>query len=613
MKETSWTARKLLFFILELVFTAVLFLSVLATIYIESLGIYRLSYDELVYNTTIDIASYEAETIADYVGNEKAEFINSCLQSTNIYSCEVTELAPEETVYIWENKKQPETDGIPFTTKINSTVIEMKIDRDFSLYEDTFYTAAKTLSLFYHYRYLVIAGIVIGAIGALLNFILLVMAAGHYKGKDGVAPGWGTRFPFEITTFAAFIAICSFFALGVESFYYSNDVVSITLFTFVICLCVFLGTAWAMSLAIRIKLHILYEGSLLKIILRKLKSLWGFLKSIFVMIPVFLRASIIIFCVIACEALLLLTTRSAGFAAFLFLAEKLTFVILFFYALKNLVMLHKGSTALAEGDLSYQIPTESLRGPFLSHAQNLNRIGEGMAIAVEERLKSERMKTELITNVSHDIKTPLTSIINYSDLIGRETCDNPTITEYAEVLNRQSKKLKRLIEDLVEASKASTGNNDIQLMPCSADIILTQAAGEYEEKFTEKDLNIILSQPQETLMIMADSRRMWRVFDNLLGNIYKYAMPGTRVYLSLQKTDDSARFVFRNISKDELSISSGELLERFVRGDSSRNTEGNGLGLSIAQSLTELQGGSLKIETDGDLFKVILEFPLIKE
>ena len=241
----------------------------------------------------------------------------------------------------------------------------------------------------------------------------------------------------------------------------------------------------------------------------------------------------------------------------------------------------------------------------------MNRIADGMGIAVEDRLKSERMKTELITNVSHDIKTPLTSIINYASLISTEPCENRTITEYSQVLVRQSEKLKRLIEDLVEASKASTGNLEVLLAPCDAGTFLMQASGEYEEKMQKAELALVTKQPDKELRIMADGRRMWRVFDNLMNNICKYAQPGTRVYLTLEEQNGNAVITFRNTSREPLNITEEELMERFTRGDASRNTEGNGLGLSIAKSMTELQGGSMRLTIDGDLFKAILCFPLI--
>ena len=292
--------------------------------------------------------------------------------------------------------------------------------------------------------------------------------------------------------------------------------------------------------------------------------------------------------------------------------KNLVLVPMVLYTALMLRKLQKGGKALAAGDLGYQVDTKRMFWDFKHHGENLNSIGEGMTAAVEQRLKSERMKTELITNVSHDIKTPLTSIINYSDLIEKEPCDNLTITEYAGVLHRQSERLKRLIDDLVEASKASTGNLEILLAPCEVGVMLTQTAGEYEQKLQEKDLVLITNQPEHPVKIMADGRRLWRVFDNLMNNICKYAQRSTRAYLTLEEQNGQAVISFKNISRDPLNLSPDELIERFVQGDTARKSEGNGLGLSIAKSLTELQNGRMELTTDGDLFKVVLSFPTIR-
>ena len=268
---------------------------------------------------------------------------------------------------------------------------------------------------------------------------------------------------------------------------------------------------------------------------------------------------------------------------------------------------------IAQGDISYRVGTKGLWGDFKKHAVNLNAVSDSVTIAVEDRLKSERMKTELITNVSHDIKTPLTSIINYAQLMGTTDPSDPKMSEYSEVVVRQSEKLKRLIEDLVEASKASTGNLEIVPAPLDCCTFITQTAGEFKEKLDSCGLSLVTNAPDGKVMIMGDGRRMMRIYDNLMNNICKYSMPGTRVYLTLEVINGNAVTTFKNTSNTELNISPDELVERFVRGDSSRNTEGNGLGLSIAQSMTELQGGSFKIDIDGDLFKVSLSFPVLTQ
>lgn len=304
----------------------------------------------------------------------------------------------------------------------------------------------------------------------------------------------------------------------------------------------------------------------------------------------------------------------AGYDSELYVLWLLIVFILLWGVTLTLVMqmtkLQEGGRRIAEGDLSTPIDTRGMYGDFKEHAENINQAGIGIAHAVDKQMRSERFKTELITNVSHDIKTPLTSIINYVDLIKKEEIHDEKLEEYINVLDRQSGRLKKLIEDLIEASKASTGNLSVNFENCDARVLLTQIVGEFEEKTAANQLEMIVESPDRPINVRVDSRHIWRVFDNLLGNICKYAQPGTRVYITLVQKDQSAVICFKNISRYQLNISNEELLERFVRGDSSRNTEGSGLGLSIAQSLTELMNGKMELAVDGDLFKVTLTFPV---
>ncbi|MFG6356339.1 MAG: HAMP domain-containing histidine kinase [Acetatifactor sp.] len=291
-------------------------------------------------------------------------------------------------------------------------------------------------------------------------------------------------------------------------------------------------------------------------------------------------------------------------------AEKAVLTILALRTADSITRLRTSGQELAGGNLGYQIPLEGMNGELLRFAQDMNAISHVVADAVEDRMKSEHLKTELITNVSHDIKTPLTSIINYADLIGRNPLDSEKTEEYARVLYRQSTRLKKLIEDLMEVSKAATGNLEVHLERCQAGVLLSQAMGEYEQRLQEKEIDLIVRQGQEPVWIMADTRMLWRILDNLMTNICKYAQSGTRVYLLLETQEDQAVLTFKNISSLPLDVDAAELMERFVRGDRSRHTEGNGLGLAIARSLTELQGGTMQLITDGDLFKVILSFAI---
>lgn len=267
---------------------------------------------------------------------------------------------------------------------------------------------------------------------------------------------------------------------------------------------------------------------------------------------------------------------------------------------------------IADGDLNYRVDTSKMRFDFKAHGEDLNRIGDGLLLAVDDRLKSERMKTELITNVSHDLKTPLTSIVNYVDLLKKEDLSG-TAGEYVEVLDRQSARLKKLTEDLVEASKASTGNLHVTLETVNVAEFLEQAQAEYSARLVTAGLTVVMQVPDEPLPARSDGRYLWRIMDNLLGNACKYALPGTRVYIGAAQREDMVVIDVKNISRDKLNISADELMERFVRGDSSRNTEGSGLGLSIAQSLASLMGGRLELTVDGDLFKAEVFLPMASE
>ena len=267
-----------------------------------------------------------------------------------------------------------------------------------------------------------------------------------------------------------------------------------------------------------------------------------------------------------------------------------------------------GLKEISNGNLQYKIPLERLLGDEKIMAEYINNIGSGLDAAVENSVKNERMKTELITNVSHDLKTPLTSIISYIDLLKRENFTDPKICEYLDILEEKASRLKVLTEDVVEASKASTGNLTLNMADIDFIEMLHQVIGEFEERFQEHQLTMMVHFPDESSIIHADGQRMWRVLENIFGNVTKYAMEGTRVYAEVQNSHNQVLFSLKNISAQPLNFAAEELTERFVRGDVARNTEGSGLGLSIAKSLTELQGGKFQLYLDGDLFKVTITF-----
>lgn len=454
----------------------------------------------------------------------------------------------------------------------------------------------------------------VSAILTVVCMIALCCVSGRRKGSEEAVLLFANRIPFDLFLAALVAAGVGLFSLAVVVL--ESEII----YLYMICLPA-LGFAlscllvWLISsFAARVKAGGLFRKTLIgRIFSRRFR--WGVkgIKALFRLIrkiPTVPTVSSIAGFLAFCNILL-------GFFSFeilIFFLLTLESIIGFLLAVAIAVgfsKVQKQAKHIADGDLTNKTDTRYLAGPLKQHAEDLNRIGDGLNAAVNERIKSERMKTELITNVSHDIKTPLTSIINYVDLLSKETEMNEKTAEYLLILQRQSARLKKLTEDIVEASKASSGSITLTPAPCDLGVLLEQTVGEYEEKTKEQNLNVILSKPETPITVIADGKRLWRVFDNLMNNICKYALPGTRVYLTLSADADKAVITFRNISKDPLNIDPNELTERFVRGDASRSSEGSGLGLAIARSLTELQKGTFDITIDADLFKVTVQFPLL--
>lgn len=455
----------------------------------------------------------------------------------------------------------------------------------------------------------------------LLELVLLVYlarAAGR-RGDGTIEAGWQEKLPLDLYFLIDGSGVLMLCALISEMIYmdYSSLSYEISLWV-VLCFVAAVGVlGFWMTLCTRVKLGTWWSGTIIcwtvrlcwrvvkwcwKTLCDILRGVWEFLLAI----PLVWRTGVITWGIVFIGAIF---ASTGGIGMYLFGGILLTLVACAFSM--QLRKLQKEGEALAAGNMSAQVDTKHMFWDIKCHAENLNSIGDGMAIAVEKQLKSERLKTELITNVSHDIKTPLTSIINYVDLLQHEHTKEQE-EEYLNVLKRQAFKLKKLTEDLVEASKASTGNLAVNAARCSMNELLEQVTGEYGEKLSAAELTLVYVLPDEDeLFCSLDSALIWRVFDNLLSNICKYAQSGTRVYLTLEKNDGDAVVTFKNTSRAALNIPAEELMERFVRGDSSRSTEGNGLGLSIARSLTELQGGTMTLAIDGDLFKAILHFPTV--
>ena len=525
----------------------------------------------------------------------------------------------------WEAQEAEGTDGeVTLQAVENAYTAELVLDDAFP-FEDEYELANRLADIAYALRYWIYAILAAAALLAVVCFIFLLCAAGHRPGEEGVRPGWGTRIPFDLLTAAVALGVFLGVEVVVELWLSGPPLIAALILGTGALAGVFTG--WCMSLALRVKLGGWWRNTLvcmalrlcwkaLKMLGRGLRGFGCRLAELLRGIPLVGKTAAAFFALVFVELMGLILSLGVFWYApevlvLLWVAEK---ILLFLAVLAAALMCRRlllGGRALAAGDLSYQVDTKGMVLDFKSHGEDLNHIAQGMAAAVDQRMRSERMKTELITNVSHDIKTPLTSIINYADLIGQEPRDSEKIPEYAAVLTRQSERLKRLIEDLVEASKASTGNLEVDLAPCQVGVLLTQAAGEYEQKLKDAGLDLVTRQPERAVTILADGRRLWRVFDNLMNNICKYAQRGTRVYLTLEEADGQAVISFKNTSRAPLDIPAEELLERFVRGDAARTGEGSGLGLSIAKSLTELQKGTLELTVDGDLFKVVLRFPIV--
>ena len=443
--------------------------------------------------------------------------------------------------------------------------------------------------------------------------IFLLCAAGHKEGVEGIHLNWVDKIPLDLYLVVAILLGAGLFALGID--------LSGASWWFMIVLIALLGAALVllavsvlMTLSTRFKSGAFWKNTViyfcLRLLLRMLKAIKAGVSYCAKHLHLYWQAGLI-FVGVSLAELFFLAAFSRSAVVVIWVIAKLIEAPLLVLIVISLQKLKAGGEALAEGNLNASVDLKHMYGVLRSHGENLNSIAQGMQKAVQQQLKSERFRTDLITNVSHDIKTPLTSIVNYVDLLKKEDVQPEKAKEYIAVLDRQSARLKKLTEDLVEASKASSGTLPVHLEAVDVNVLLSQVSGEYQSRFELCKLEPIVKLSSEDPQILADGKLLWRVFDNLLSNICKYAMPGTRVYFTSEVQDGRVSISFKNISNYPLDITADELLERFVRGDSSRSTEGSGLGLSIAQSLTGLQKGTFDLVVDGDLFKANLSFPLL--
>lgn len=629
MKLKESLAGKIAAIILSYVMVLTLAISAIATVVMGYYKFYFSNCETVTQEILTDMAQNEAyyiESLLDKGTNLKSYYKdkNVYYEITDAQSKKVTDtnfsgqeysVTASSEIFSYEDYYWQDEEGNEYYD------MKEKLEAEINVYiakdmtkNDVFSVAAKIIEIGFKLRFAMVFILLAALIALIVLLCHLYCAAGHRQG--GVITRNHLDFiPFDILTAAAvFIVVMSFFVIDGLS----RDLTS-AVFSVFLCGTVdyFVVLGYTLSFATRVKTRTLIKNNLIYYILsfigKYLKKLCGGIKYLFSNIPLVYKTVIVIAAVLVLEIIGIIIAMNTYWywPELLVIGIILINIVAIGTALYLAVTLQKiktGGERIAGGDLQYKIDTRYMYGDFREFCESLNNINLGLQSAVNEKMKSERFKTELITNVSHDIKTPLTSIISYVDLIKKEEPENETVRQYIDVLDRQSGRLKKLVEDLVEASKASTGNLPVNFAVCDVGVLLTQTLGEFEERLEKAEIYPILKQPEESVKIMADGRHLWRVFDNLMSNVCKYAQSGTRVYLDVEKQGGRAVITFRNISKYQLNVSSDELMERFVRGDSSRNTEGSGLGLSIAKSLIDLQKGSMKLSVDGDLFKVTIEF-----
>ncbi len=483
--------------------------------------------------------------------------------------------------------------------------------------EDRYAQSAAFHNRLFAMRYTILIAGAFLLILCLALLIFLLTASGHKQGREGISFNWLDKIPYDLYLAIAISIFCLPLLLMMDYGYYGDAQLASILLCMVPCFTgmMLLLLASMLTTATRLKsgsmLHNTIIWKICHFIFQLFKGIFIGFRDLLLHLPVLYKTILLSGCFFLCNLVLfwgVFSSYNSGFWALLLVLFYAGLLYLFCKINLQLRLLANGGKQIAGGNADFQINTKRMLPSLKAHGENLNNISVGMNKAVDARMKSEKLKTELITNVSHDIKTPLTSIISYIDLLKKEPLSPPQALEYLAVLDRQSAKLKKLTEDLLEASKAATGNINVALSKTDVAELLQQTVAEYQEKLAAAQLEPVISIGTENPLILADGRLLWRVLDNLLNNVCKYSMAHTRVYFQVGQSKDKILITLKNISREPLNVSANELMERFVRGDSARSTEGSGLGLSIARSLTELQKGSLSLEIDGDLFKAQLSF-----
>ena len=580
------------------------------------------SYEYPVY---YEIANYNNTMISNYINyiiidKENGNMFTN-IRSSN-YLEEINKIKTEKTNWSYQdgnittnintiNQESAKyiTSSYYSTDNFEGYEVYSNIDPSTLGYSNSLYVQQTVYNIFKGHENLPSYLIPVSSLLIILMIVYLIWATGHEKGKEGIQLNSIDRISYEIiATVIIFIIgmMLSFAIASIETQIPQKILMSVFL------LCYLIGYA---SLAVlvsttirRLKAKQFIRSFLIykicrwiivttKKIFKKMTDKGNTNRKITIIYWGFVIISVI-----------LASTIFSGIGIFILIA----FWVWVYYELiqynKKVQKINEALRNIYEGNPDVKLNEDELQGTLKVMAKYINDIAGGFTNAIDQSLKSERLKTELITNVSHDIKTPLTSIINYVDLLKKQEINNPQIEQYIAVLDKKSQRLKKLIEDLVEASKVSSGNVKLNIETINLKELLNQTVGEFEDKLEKRNLKLEMDLPKENVLIKADNRYLYRVIENVFSNITKYALENSRVYIKLYRENQTVNLEIKNISKDKLNISAEELMQRFVRGDKSRYTEGSGLGLSIAQSLTEIQGGRFKIDIDGDLFKVEIKW-----